>query len=137
MTNDTILIVCMFLSRLIGIIEWTLVFFVTMEVVICRDARHGDITKILNSPLMVRWKLFKRSWKSLFYKGTWLIWLCSLYSVIEMISDLWLGHFPQPPYTWTIISLFLPIGIFIIYIAKGYRITLFQKFHLFMLDQHE
>lgn len=136
MSNDVVIVI-MFLSRLIGIIEWTLVFFLTMEVVVCRDARKGNISKILNSPFKVRWKMFKTSWQKQFYRGTWLICLCSLFAIVSMIGDLWHGYFPRPPYTWTIVSLFLPLGIFIVYISKGHRITLFEKFHLFIKDQHE
>jgi hypothetical protein len=131
------ILICMFYSRIIGIVEWSISLLLLMEVILCKDAKTVDKVKLLNTPLGVRMRMFKKSWKSDFYKGTFILFFCALFSMISMISDMWLGHMPRAPYTWTLVSLFLPVGIFLTYVSKGYRITLFTKFYLFLKDQHE
>ncbi len=139
MTNDfnNTVLVFMFLSRLIGIIGWAFVFLLLMEVVICKDAIERNAQRILNVPVWVRVRLFRKSFRNLFYKGSLFIWVCSLFSILSMVTDLWLGHLPRPPYTWTIVSILLPLGIIYVYIHLGYQITFFKKLTLFIKDQHE
>lgn len=134
--GDTILII-MFYSRVIGIIEWWLVSLLLMEVVICKDAKTVNTARILNTPLSVRIRMFKKSWKSNFYKGNFIVFFVSIFAIVSLVSDMWLGRMPRAPYTWTMVSLFLPLGIYLTYSSKGYEITLFKKFQLFLMDQHD
>lgn len=131
------ILICMFYSRIIGIIEWSVTLLLLMEVVLCKDAKHVDTARIMNTRLTVRLRMFKKSWKSRFYRGTFILFFCALFSMTSMVSDMWLGHMPRAPYTWTLVSLILPLGIYFIYAAKGFKITLFNKFGLFMKNQHE
>lgn len=133
---ENAILIAMFYSRIIGIIEWWIISLLLMEVIICKDARTFNTSRILEAPLAVRLRMFKRSWRSRFYKGNFILFFVSLFSIVSLMSDLWLGHMPRPPYTWTIVSIFLPLGIFLTYSSKGYKITLFTKFHLFIKDQH-
>jgi hypothetical protein len=131
------ILICMFYLRIIGIVEWSIILLLLMEVILCKDAKTVDKMKLMNTPLRVRLRMFKKSWKSHFYKGTFILFFCALFSMVSMISDMWLGHMPRAPYSWTLISLFLPFGIFLTYLSRGYRITLFSKFYLFIKDQHD
>jgi hypothetical protein len=131
------IIITMFFSRLIGILEWFVVLLLLMEVILCKDARTVNTVRIMNTAAAVRLRMFKTSWKSLFYRGTFILFFCALFSMVSMVSDLWLGHMPRAPYTWTMVSLFLPVGIYCIYKNMGYQITLFTKFNLFIKDQHD
>ncbi len=131
------LIVFMFLARMLGIIHWSILFLLLMEVVICKDARTVNTSKILNKRFAVRLRVFKRSYRDQFYKASLLIFGCSLFAVVSTVGDIWIGHFPRPPYIWTLVSLVLPIGIKILYNHMGYSLTLLQHFKIYLKNQHD
>lgn len=131
------ILITMFYSRMIGILEWSILLLMLAEVIICKDARQINTERILNTPKEVRLRIFRKSWKSPFYKATFIIFFSAMFSMVTMILDLWLHNMPRAPYTWTLISLILPLGLIFLYSYLGYQITFFKKFTLFIHDQHE
>lgn len=121
--NDNFSII-LILGNWFGLLQWTRLFMLLMEVVICKDALSVNTSKILNTSLVARFRLFRRSFRELFYRSTILLFLGSLLAVMFMASELYLNIPHIRKYLWTMFSMIFPMGVYLLYKSMGFRWTL-------------
>lgn len=130
--NNEFVIVSVWIANLIGLIEWGVLSLLLMEVTVCKDVRTVKPSRILNRNISARLRLFKRSFRSAFYRSSVGLFLGSLLAVFVMINKLWMGIIVTEIFPWSVFSLFFPMCIFIIYREIGFSLTFFDKFKLFI-----
>lgn len=114
------------LANAIGIILYAWLFFVLMEVVICKDVKLVDTHQLLSRRLSVRLRLFRRSMGDNFYRGS----LCLFAGSFGMILiHIWRFTQSSPllDYSQPIATLLLPAGLIFLYRHLGYQVPLFRK----------
>lgn len=121
--NDYLSII-LILGNWFGLLQWTRLFMLLMEVVICKDALSVNTSKILNTSIVARFRLFRRSFRELFYRSTILLFLGSLLAVMFMASELYLNIPHMRKYLWTMFSMMFPMGVYLLYKSMGFRWTL-------------
>lgn len=125
-------IVALWFANLIGLIEWGALTLLLMEVTICKDARSVNTSRILNRSISARLRLFKRSFRSAFYRASVGLFTGSMMAMFVMMNKLWNGSLAREIFPWSIFSLFFPLCIFILYREIGFSLTFFQKFSGFL-----
>ena len=121
------LLIALTLSNGLGIILYAWLFFILMEVVICKDVKLVDTHQLLSRKLSVRLRLFRRSMGDNFYRGS----LCLFFGCFGMIL-IHIARFSQPAaldYAQPIVALLLPAGLIFLYRHLGYQVPLFRKNH--------
>lgn len=125
-------IVALWLANLIGLIQWGILSLLLMEVTICKDARAVNTSRILNKSLSARLRLFKRSFRSAFYRASVGLFIGSMMAMFVMMEKLWNGVLSFEIFPWSIFSLFVPLCIFILYREFGFSLTFFNKLKRFL-----
>jgi len=124
--NDLSLVTLWF-ANLIGLFEWGILSLLLMEVTICKDARSVKTSRILNKSLSARLRLFKRSFRSAFYRASVGLFAGSMLAMFVMMNNLWNGQVIKQIFPWTIFSIFFPLCIFILYREIGFTLTFYEK----------
>lgn len=106
---------------------------VLMQVVVCKDATRGNISKLLNRPVMIRWKLFKKSLRNLFYRISVALLIASLIALITMINHLW-TNYPRH-INWILFHNISSIAMIYLYHYLGHDAIFFVKLKLFLKDE--
>lgn len=130
--NSEIGIVIVWFANLIGLIEWGALTLLLMEVTVCKDVRMVKPSRILSRNLSARLRLFKRSFRSAFYRSSVGLFFGSLLAVFVMINKLWMGIIITEIFPWSVFSLFFPMCLFIVYREIGFSLTFFDKFKCFI-----
>lgn len=125
-------IVALWLANLVGLLEWGILTLLLMEVTICKDARAVNTSRILNKSLSARLRLFKRSFRSAFYRASVGLFVGSMLAMCVMMHKLWNGSMVREIFPWSVFSLFFPFCIFILYREFGFSLTFFDKFKGFL-----
>lgn len=133
MLNNTA-IIALYIVYIIGLFQWAALTLVLMEVTVCKDARTVNSTRILNTSLSARLRLFKRSFRTYFYKGSIGLLICSLLIMFGIIDNLWAGRIPRT--IWASFSLVMPASLLMLYHHLGFTLTWFRKLGLFFRNQH-
>lgn len=132
---NNFMLILLFIGQITGILVWSVLVYILIEVVICKDARTVNTSRILSVPISKRIRLFKRSFRTLFYRGSLLLLVGSLYAILVMVNNLWQGVLPTSG-RFVALSLSIPVGIIMIYRHYGHSVTWFDKLRLFFKDQH-
>jgi|SRR5690606_4237445 len=135
MENNAITLIFCWLANLIGLVQWGALVLLLMEVVICKDATTANASRILNKSISARLRLFQRSFKSSFYKASIGLFSGSFIALCYMMEKLWTKVDIKDFYPWTLLSLFFPLCVYIVYREIGYSSTFFDKFKLFLKKQ--
>lgn len=122
----------LFIANWVGLVLWGRLFMLLMEVIICKDALFVNTSRILNTSFIARIRLFKRSFKELFYRSSILLFIGSLVGVFVMVNELYANVFPTRKYLWTIFSIIYPTGTYFLYKSLGFRWTLQDRFLQFL-----
>ena len=117
----------------LGLFSWGYLTFVLMEVTICKDARQVNTQKLLNRPWAVRWDIFKRSLRKLFYRASVGMLTASFLITMLLIDQLW-NNLPKQFYM-IIFHCVCPMSLIYLYKSMGHRVTFFVKFGLFLKGQ--
>ena len=125
-------IVALWFANLIGLVEWGVLTLLLMEVTICKDARSVNTSRILNRSISARLRLFKRSFRSAFYRASVGLFAGSMMAMFVMMNKLWNGSIAREIFPWSIFSLFFPLCIFILYREFGFSLTFFDRFKGFL-----
>jgi len=121
--NEYVQILLIF-ANWFGLLQWARLFMLLMEVVICKDAISVNTSRILNTSFIARVRLFRRSFKDLFYRATILLFIGSLFAVMFMVTELYSNMLPIKKYLWAAFSVLFPVGVYMVYKSMGFRWTL-------------
>lgn len=131
------MIVFCWLASLIGLVQWGGLVLLLMEVIICKDARTANATRILNKSVSARLRLFQRSFRSAFYKASIGVFLGALMAMFYMMEKIWTEVSVKDFYPWTLFSLFFPLCLYVVYRELGFSSTFFDKFRSYLKKEHE
>lgn len=109
----------------ISIVLWFYAWLILLTVVVCRDALTVNTARILNSPLKMRYKLFKRSLRSRFYIGAVFLFFSSMMVLGNRLDSISKNNHKVNFYVISLLISF-PIGIICNYRSKGFT-TPFSK----------
>lgn len=103
----------------ISIVLWIYAMLLLMSVVVCKDILQINSARILQSPLKVRLKLFRRSLRSRFYKGAVCLFVSCLMVLGNRLAQISTGDYKVNFYVMTLLLTF-PVGIILNYKSKGF-----------------
>lgn len=113
-----------------GFVALCYLFLVLLQLVLCRDATEANTSKLLNRPLKVRWRLFKRSLHDNWYKAS----LGLFISVCILLSRLgyeFIHNIGKPTPLIIFHGVFWPcLGW--LYYQRGYKAIFFVKLGQFL-----
>ena len=125
MNNLILIAYCIF--NAVGIVLYAWLSIVLLEIVLCRDVKQGNTTKLFSKRLTLRLRLFKRSLGNMFYRGTFCVWIASYIIIVIRLQELTGGILPHTDTLRPVVTMLLPYGIISLYRGFGYQSTLFTK----------
>lgn len=119
------LLIALCFMNAVGISLYAFLSIMLMELVFCPDIRHNKVNMIFSRSFAVRLRLFRRSLGSLFYRGTFYIWICCYLIIFLRLQEITSGNLPNFDSLRIIITVVLPSGLILVYRSMGYGVTIF------------
>lgn len=116
-----------------SLFAWGYLTLVLMEITICKDARHGRAYKLLNKPMAVRYKLFKRSLGDLFYRSVFGMFIGAFLATMYLVNQLWMNEPKVLP--WIIFHNIFPLSAIFLFKYLGHEVTFFVRLRMFFKGQ--
>lgn len=109
---------------------WGYLTIVLMEVTVCKDARSINTQKLLHKPLSLRFKIFKRSLRNIFYRASFGMFIGAILATLILIHQLWINSPKQ--IEWVIFHNIFPLSTIYLFHWLGHDVTFFVKLRLFL-----
>lgn len=118
-----------------GLFSWGYLTLLLMEITICKDARQINTVKLLQRPVHVRFKLLKRSLRSVFYRACAGMFIGSFIVTMNIIQQIWVGE--NKTINWCFFHLIFPISCAALFHVQGYYVTFFVRFKDFLAGKQD
>ena len=111
---------------IIGFVAWCYLLLVIFQLILCKDASELMAGKLLNRPLAVRWRVFKRSLHDPWYLGSLGVFF-GVICIVWYLGYEFLHEIPKPTLAVFFHFFFAP-SLGWLYYQRGYRAIFFVKF---------
>lgn len=123
MNNILLISFCIF--NAVGVVLYSWLSIILMEIVLCKDMKQGNASRLFSKSITLRLKLFRRSLGNNFYFASLLLWVGCYIVIFIRLTELTGGVIPAIDSPRSIASMFIPYGIILLYKGMGYQSRLF------------